>query len=78
VYRDIIECSQAGDGRATAPPSYGPWYLIGGLGPAQRHDKMTRILALMTAVSVAGSAADALNALAVLQEWLQESPLVFI
>jgi len=25
-----------------------------------------------------GSAADALNALAVLQEWLQESPLVFI
>jgi len=32
----------------------------------------------MTAVAVGRSAADALNALAMLQEWLQESPLVFI
>jgi len=59
VYRDIVECSQAGDGPATAPVSN--W----GRGPAQQH-------------ASAGSAADALNALAVLQEWLQESPLVFI
>jgi len=40
VYRDIIECSQAGDGPATPLPL------------PQRHNKTTRILALMTAVSV--------------------------
>jgi len=64
VYRDIVECSQAGDG---------PWYLIRAVAQPSGTTRRRGYWRWWQLWASTGSAADALNALAVLWEWLQES-----